>query len=86
MTVLLELYAPRETVNDEVVTIAKLYFRSGDAIEKGDILVDLETSKATLSIEAELGGVLDVFCEEGQDVSVGSLLMNIVDNKNNLKV
>jgi len=82
MSVLLEIYVPKETVSDEFATIAKLYFKSGDAIKKGDVLVDLETSKTIVSIEAEMDGFIDIFCKEGEDVEISSLLMNIVDSMN----
>lgn len=82
MAVLLEIYVPKETVSDEFATIAKLYFKSGDAIKKGDILIDLETSKTIVSIEAEFDGFIEIFCKEGEDVEISSLLMNIVDSLN----
>lgn len=79
MAVLLEIYVPKETVSDEFATVAKLYFKNGEAIKKGDVLVDLETSKTIISIEAEFDGFIDIFCTEGEDVKISSLLMNIVD-------
>ena len=80
MALLSEIYVPKETVNDEFVTIAKLYFKSGDAIKKGDILVDLETSKTIVSIEATHDGFIEIFCKEDEDVAIGALLMNIIDS------
>ena len=80
MAVLLEIYVPKEIVNDKFVKIAKLYFKTGDAIKKGDLLVDLETSKTIVSVEAEIDGFIDIFCTKGEDVKKDSLLMNIVDS------
>lgn len=79
MAVLSEIYVPKEIVNDKFVKIAKLYVKSGDAIKKDDVLVDLETSKTIVSIPAETDGFIDLFCKEGENLEIDSLLMNIVD-------
>lgn len=85
MAILSEIYVPKETVNDEFATVAKLYIKSGDNVKKGDTLVDLETSKTIVSVEAEVDGVVEIFCKEGEDVAISSLLMNIVDNSHTTK-
>jgi pyruvate/2-oxoglutarate dehydrogenase complex dihydrolipoamide acyltransferase (E2) component len=89
MTVLAEIYVPKETVSDEFATIAKLYVNNGDKVKKGDQLIDLETSKTIVTIEADHDGFIEVFCKEGEDVEISAHLMNIVDtleSKNNTKV
>lgn len=85
MAILSEIYVPKETVNDEFATVAKLYVKSGDKVKKGDTLVDLETSKTIVSVEAEVDGVVEIFCKEGEDVAISSLLMNIVDDSHTAK-
>jgi len=80
MAVLLEIYVPKEIVNDKFVKIVKLYFKSGDAIKKGDVLVDLETSKTIISIQADLDGFINIFCKEYDDVEINALLMNITSS------
>ena len=85
MALIQEIYVPKETVNDEFVTVSKLYFKSGDKVKKGDIVADLETSKTIISIEAEADGYLEVFCKEGEDVEINTLLMSINDSKNIIK-
>lgn len=79
MAILVEIYVPKETVSDEFATVAKLYVKNGDKVKKGDPLIDLETSKTILTIEAEYDGYIEVFCKEGEDVEISSHLMNIVD-------
>lgn len=45
--------------------------KPGDTVEEGDILVEIETDKATLEVESPAAGtLLDVFFEEGDDVPV----------------
>lgn len=47
----------------------------GDAVKRGDELADLETDKATLSLEAPKNGVLlAIVAEAGQTVTIGDLL------------
>ncbi|MDE2636818.1 MAG: dihydrolipoamide acetyltransferase family protein [Chloroflexota bacterium] len=59
---------------DSAVVVA--WHRStGDAVKRGDELADLETDKATLSLEAPKSGVLlAIVAYEGQTVYIGDLL------------
>jgi len=79
MKVISEIYVPKETIGDESALVLTLYVKSGDFVEKDDFLVDLESSKAVTTIEAEYDGYVDVYCKEGEEVKINSLLMNIVD-------
>jgi len=62
---------PRETVNDDFVTIVTWYVNSGDQIKTGDILLDYETSKAVITIEAEQEGYIEILHHEGENIAVG---------------
>lgn len=47
----------------------------GDAVKRGDELADMETDKATLSLEAPKSGILlAIVAEAGQTVTIGDLL------------
>lgn len=80
MAVLQEINVPQETVSDEYATVAKLYVKNGDKVSKGNALVDLETSKTIITIEAETDGYVQIYCKEGDDVKIGALLIKIVDS------
>ncbi len=56
--------------------IAKWIKQAGDAVEPGDVLLEIETDKATMEVESIDSGVLaKVLIPEGsQDVSVNSLI------------
>jgi len=82
MILVQEILAPQETVNDGTIQITKLCFNNGDKVCIGDELLDLETTKSSLSIEAEFDGFIHYFCEEGDDVEVGSLLIHITESPN----
>jgi len=62
---------PRETVNDDVVTLARWHVAAGDRVRAGAPLCDIETSKAAIEIEAEREGYVELLVTEGDEVAVG---------------
>jgi pyruvate/2-oxoglutarate dehydrogenase complex dihydrolipoamide acyltransferase (E2) component len=81
MTVLQEIYLPKDSVSDDSAEVVELYVANGDEVKKGDMLLDIETSKAIVSIEAEIGGYIKLCCNKGQEVLVGDPLIKIVSTK-----
>ncbi len=63
---------PMENVNDEAATIVEWNKPTGSEVSKGDVIVTLETMKATFEMEAEEGGFLFYTIEEGAEIKVGS--------------
>ena len=62
-----------ETVGEG--TIAGWHKQAGDAVEKGDVLLDVETDKVATEIEAPASGVLtSIDVPEGETVDVGTVL------------
>lgn len=62
-----------ETVNEG--TIAAWHKKAGDSVEKGDMLLDVETDKVATEITAPASGVLaSIDIEEGATVDVGTVL------------
>jgi len=56
-------------------TIAAWHKQVGDAVEKGDLLLDVETDKVATEIEAPVSGVLArIDVPEGETVDVGTVL------------
>jgi acetyltransferase-like isoleucine patch superfamily enzyme len=62
---------PREIVNDDQVTIVEWLVRPGDYVKKGDVVLEVETSKANISIEAEADGYIEILHPVGAEVAVG---------------
>ncbi|MBC60822.1 MAG: dihydrolipoyllysine-residue succinyltransferase [Zetaproteobacteria bacterium] len=54
---------------------------NGDWVEVDDVLLELETDKATVEVVAESAGVLEIAKEEGSVVKVGELV-GIISQKN----
>jgi pyruvate dehydrogenase E2 component (dihydrolipoamide acetyltransferase) len=62
-----------ETVNEG--TVSAWYKKVGDTVEKGDLLLDVETDKAATEIPAAAAGVLSVInVEVGATVDVGTVI------------
>lgn len=65
-----------EGVNSAVLTL--WHFEEGDTVEEGSDLVEMATDKATFNVPSPKSGVLvKKFFQEGDEVSVGSVLANI---------
>ena len=48
------------------------------AVEKDDVLVELETDKATLEVFAQTNGILTkIYFQDGQDVQIGEELAEL---------
>ncbi len=67
-----------ESVNE--ATVAKWFKAVGDAVAADEALLELETDKVTLEINAPAGGTLtEIAVPEGTDVEVGALLGMIAE-------
>jgi 2-oxoglutarate dehydrogenase E2 component (dihydrolipoamide succinyltransferase) len=56
-------------------TIGKWYKAAGDAVTKDELIVELETDKVTLEVNApESGAMTEIIAQEGDEVEVGALL------------
>jgi len=54
--------------------IAKWYKNNGDSVKKGEPLASLETDKVSNELEAEADGVLSIIVQEGEEVSIGTVI------------
>src|SRR5712675_2252479 len=61
-------------------TIGKWFKKAGDAVKADEPLVELETDKVTLEVNAPAAGVLaEIAAKDGETVGVGALLGQIAD-------
>ena len=81
MKVLQEFFMHQETVSDEIVTIVKLHFNNGDRVRAGDTVMDVETSKAVLEIDADVDGIIEYRCKAGDETKNGTLLFLVYDQR-----
>ena len=58
--------------------VLEIFVSVGDAVEKNEALVELETDKATVNVPAEIAGkITAIHVAEGDAVSVGSVIVSI---------
>jgi len=73
MTIEIKVPALGESVSE--AAIAKLYKNVGDSVVADELLVELETDKVTLEVNAPANGVIaDLKVREGDNVQVGDLI------------
>lgn len=59
--------------------VVRWYKKAGDAVKKGEPVLEIETDKVNLDLEAEQDGTLgDVAAQEGETVPVGGVLATIL--------
>lgn len=81
MNLVEEITVPQESVNDESLLVLELNVKSGDWVEAGSPLVELETSKTTFSVEASKAGYVKLFCKPGDNLPVNGLIAKIFDSE-----
>ncbi len=73
MTIEIKVPALGESVSE--AAIAKLHKKVGDAVKADELIVELETDKVTLEVNAPSSGVIsDLKVKEGDNVKVGDLI------------
>ena len=59
----------------EEVEIARWVKKKGDTVSAGDVLLEIETGKATMEIESEADGtLLEILAQESDTVEVGKVI------------
>ena len=69
--------AQRINANDDQVGIVAWHVSDGDHVQIGDDLVDLETSKAVVTVSAEIAGTVRRIAQIGDVVGVGAAICEI---------
>ena len=61
-------------------TVVRWYKQEGDTVDRGEVIADIETDKATVEFEAYTGGVLGrIVAEAGVAIPVGELIAIITE-------
>ncbi len=64
-----------ESVQEGV--IHKWRVKSGDFVNRDDVLVELETDKATVEVVAESAGAIEIIKKQGETVAIGEVMARI---------
>lgn len=67
------------TVGESIseVTLLKWVKKSGEYVERDEVIAELESEKATFEVNAEQAGVLKTLANEGDTINIGSVLAQI---------
>ncbi|NLX14856.1 MAG: hypothetical protein GXY44_14565 [Phycisphaerales bacterium] len=71
------VHMPQENVNDEEVRLVAWQVNNGERVDAGDVLCEMETSKAVGELASPASGVLRQVCKIGDMVPVGSIVAYI---------
>ena len=71
----LKVPSPGESITE--VVIARWVKNTGDVVEKDEILAEIDSDKATLTLNAEESGKIEVLAAEGDTVKVGQVVVKI---------
>ena len=71
----LKVPSPGESITE--VVISKWIKNTGDVVEKDEVLAEIESDKATLTLNAEESGKIEVLAPEGTTVNVGQVVVKI---------
>ena len=72
-----DIVMPRLSDTMEEGTILRWLKRDGDAVSRGEELVEIETDKATMIYESDQHGVLQTVAGEGDTLAVGELIARV---------
>lgn len=73
----LKVPSPGESITE--VIIAKWVKNTGDVVEKDEVLAEVDSDKATLTLNAPEAGKIEVLVAEGDTVKVGQVVVKIND-------
>jgi pyruvate/2-oxoglutarate dehydrogenase complex dihydrolipoamide acyltransferase (E2) component len=68
----------RQNVNDETVVLTRWFISLGAPVEAGQLIAEIETSKATVEIHSPAAGFVRFTAKEGDEIAVGQEFCFIV--------
>ncbi|MBA7501208.1 hypothetical protein ES704_03970 [subsurface metagenome] len=76
---------PKHGRKYDIAKLAEWKVKEGDWVEKGNVVLVVETEKAIYDIEAEASGFLHILVEEWEKVMVGSVVGLIAETREELE-
>ena len=72
-----DVLMPRLSDSMQEGTIIRWLKRDGERVSQGEPIAEVETDKATVTFEAEAGGILRIVVGEGETVAIGAVVARI---------
>lgn len=79
-----KILMPKLGMSTAPLTLVEWKPKEGDRIEKGNVVMVVETEKIRHDVEAEASGFLHILVEEGQEVAIGTVAGVIAETKEEL--
>ena len=81
MTQLFEIRVPDMGESVSSCIISKIFFREGDHVKSDETFAELETEKVNLVLACDASGIVNgIFCKDGDELGVGTLVATILPN------
>jgi pyruvate/2-oxoglutarate dehydrogenase complex dihydrolipoamide acyltransferase (E2) component len=80
-----KIVVPKLGMSKEPLNIVEWKAKEGDRVEKGTIILVVETEKITHDIECEASGFLHIVAKEGSEAPIGSAAGFIAETKEELE-
>lgn len=74
-----DIKAPEVGESISEVSLLKWNYNTGDQVKNGDVLLEIESDKATVEVIAESDGALEIVKNEGETVPIGEVIARIDD-------
>ncbi len=76
-----KIYCEKFNTNDDSYIVESINIDSGVLISEGDLILEFETSKANIEVEAEFSGFIYHDMKEGSEIKAGEVLYVISEKK-----
>ncbi|WP_185849264.1 2-oxoglutarate dehydrogenase complex dihydrolipoyllysine-residue succinyltransferase [Blattabacterium cuenoti] len=83
MIIKVKVPSPGESITE--VEVSTWLVKNGDYVNKGQIIAEIDSDKATLEISAEENGIITLMVKKGEIVRVGDVLCLIDSSKEKIK-
>ncbi|PZP46663.1 MAG: dihydrolipoamide succinyltransferase [Pseudopedobacter saltans] len=77
---MIEIKVPTVGESISEVTLVKWVKKSGDYVERDEVIAELESEKATFEVNAEQAGILETVANEDDTLKIGDVLAKIDDS------
>src|SRR5665647_13349 len=74
---IIDIKAPTPGESITEVQIANWLVKNGDYVAKDTEIAEIDSDKATLTVNAEVAGAVTILVEEGETVSIGTVIAQI---------
>lgn len=79
MKVLSEITIPKDNADEEVI-ISELNYQNNAQVKKSDPIMDIETSKTSIELEASADGYIEYLVSPGDEAVIGQVVAKIYDS------